>query len=333
MFFSGAQAAFSQASAIQCKVPISEKVCYTLSHESRDCIDPPKELAVYKLGEQLELIFDVAPSAMQQTMCDLDALFVAKEFEGHGSGFLRNTEMYLGWDAVVRMQRTYSSLIETSFSRYALGANFFKTYREIDPGKWKFTDASQLYYDIEYTKPRIKDLNYALANLIFHELAHLMESHPRLSILHRFGFFGCNSQLQRSSNYILLAADRILKGYVFTLKHYPAEGQDSSLLRELEQSNYSTPYAMANAAEDFAEVMSEYIMFEHFGVNFRIRKGDEILFDRRKQFQNENMQAKLDIVKLVLALPSMAKKKRRALRLDRKLCRGMFDPKLMTQLN
>ncbi len=179
---------------------------------------------------------------------------------------------------------------------------------------------------------RIEKLNYALAYLLFHELAHFMEGHPKFNNHHSFGYLSCNWDYQSANNYRLHALDRRIKGYAMVLEQHPQIGQDSSLLRELEGDNYPTFYALANEAEDFAELVAECIMHTHLGVNYRVLKDDEVVFERAKQFKNDGMQPKLEIVKLALSFPEMTRKQKREVRKDRRLCRGLFDPTLMTEL-
>ena len=334
-FFAASFCAFSScafAEEIVCDRPISEKICYTLDHESRACRDTPEELAVYNLEDQLERIFEVAPKTMQRAFCDLDTLFVSKEFREHSAGYQKHTEMWLSWYAIHLFQRTMENLIEREFAHYGTGATFISRDFGYAPQDLRLTDAHSLQYEVEYTKGRIAGLNYAFAYLMFHEFAHFMENHPTYNNHHRFGYFSCNGQYQSKNNYRVHALDQKLKGYAITLRQHPKIGQDSSILREMERGNYSTFYASANYKEDFAELLAEYIMYEHLGVNFRIWKGEEVLFERAKQFANDAMQPKLAVVKLALEFPDLAKKEKRAIRTDRKLCRGLFDPTLMTRL-
>lgn len=323
---------FGNVSSIECKVPVSEKICYTLGEESRDCVEPPREMVPYKLGEQIELIFSAAPPAMQRAMCALDHLFISKSIMEHASGFQRATEIHLSWLAIHSLHVSFESFVEQEFSSYGTGATFADLGLGYDPQDLRLSDAHILEYEVEYTKERIKGLNYPLAYLMFHELAHLMEQHPKFNNHHGFGYFSCNWQYQSANNYRLHALDRRIKGYAMVLDEHPKLGQDSSVLIELANGNYATFYATANAAEDFAELVTVYIMHNHFGVNYRISKEGGLLFDLESQLQNERMQPKLDIVKLALAFPETSKKLRRDIRLDRKLCRETFDPSLLTVL-
>ncbi|GLQ16198.1 putative zinc-binding metallopeptidase [Maritalea porphyrae] len=320
------------AESIECKTPISQKICYTLGGDTRECIDPPTELTHYKLGEQIELIYSIAPPTMQRAMCALDHLFISEEIHEHAAGIQLATEIHLSWYAIHLFHESMESFIEGEFSRYATGATFAGLEKGYDPQDLRLTDAHLLRYEVAYTKGRIEGLNYPLAYLLFHELAHFLEKHPRFNNHHSFGYFSCNSQYQAANNYRLHALDRRIKGYAMVLDQHPKIGQDSAILQELEDDNYATFYALANAGEDFAELVAEYIMHQHLGVNYRVMKGDEVLFERAKQFKNNKIQPKLEVVKLALAFPEMSRKQKREVRKDRRLCRGVFDPRLMTVL-
>lgn len=322
----------SFAEPFECDVFISDKICYIRGGDNRDCIEVPKELAPYKLGEQIELIYSIAPPTMQRAMCALDHLFISEEIHKHAAGVQRATEIHLSWYAVHLFHRSMENLVERELSRYATGATFAGLEKGYDPQDLRLTDAHLLRYEVAYTKGRIEGLNYPLAYLLFHELAHFLEKHPRFNNHHSFGYFSCNSQYQAANNYRLHALDRRIKGYAMVLAQHPKIGQDSAILQELEDDNYATFYALANAGEDFAELVAEYITHQHLGVNYRVMKGDEVLFERAKQFKNNKIQPKLEVVKLALAFPEMSRKQKREVRKDRRLCRGVFDPRLMTVL-
>jgi len=330
--FIGSSIGIAFAERIECNVPISEKICYTLGDNSRDCIDPQSELAPYNLGEQIELIYSIAPPTMQRAMCALDHLFISEIIHEHAAGVQRATEIHLSWHAVHLFHQSMESFIEGELSRYATGATFAGLEKGYEPQDLRLTDAHLLNYEVEFTKGRIEKLNYSLAYLLFHELAHFLENHPKFNNHHSFGYFSCNWDYQSANNYRLHALDRRIKGYAMVLDQHPKLGQDSAILRELEDDNYATFYAMANAGEDFAELVAEYIMHVHLGVNYQVLKGDDVVFERAKQFQNEKIQPKLEIVKLALSFPEMTRKQKREVRKDRRLCRGLFDPKLMTEL-
>lgn len=322
----------SAAAPIVCKVPISEKLCFTKSDKLRTCKPPPAHLESINTAQQLDLIFELSPPAMQQTMCDLNRLYISQKIVKHASGVQHATDISLSWEALSRMQRSYQAMLEQLIGGYARGAIFNNEDEGVLPGRWRFSDGHMLTVELEYNSPRVLELNYSFAYLMLHELAHLMGSHPRLNKNSGMRFLTCNGQYHLKNRDALLKKGVVLQGYVTALDHYPMPPQDSSLLLELEQSEFATFYALSNSEEDFAETMAEYTMLEFFGVNYKVLKGDRVLFDRARQFKNANIKPKLDVVKMVLSLMDKSKKERRDLRLDRKLCRGMFDPALFTNL-
>lgn len=70
-----------------------------------------------------------------------------------------------------------------------------------------------------------------------------------------------------------------------------------------------------------------YVLLQYFDVNYTIEKSGEVLFDRALQFDNPNVQKKLNIVRLVLSWSEMTKQNQIQFANDRGACRGAFDPR------
>uniref|UniRef100_A0A2A4YR80 Substrate import-associated zinc metallohydrolase lipoprotein n=1 Tax=OCS116 cluster bacterium TaxID=2030921 RepID=A0A2A4YR80_9PROT len=317
----GASVGFAAEVAAICDVPVSQKICYVESEFDRKCLDKPDALKYADIETQLDYIYEVAPHLMKAAMCALDKIKVAKDLGINVDGLVnpldRKNILYLGWQGAIRSQSPYRN-INLLIYKYPSDLN-------AEHGAFfSIVDGYKLTGKTTYSKQFDEKLNHNLAKLIFHELAHTVEKQKTFNQFAPLDIFRCFDRHQVSDKLGYVSKSGRIKGYYKNFPEQFGEGLDSDIIYELFTSDYSTFYSLHKQNEDFAEMMAEYIMLTYFGINYRVSKGDELLFDRAEQFKHNNIQPKLNIIKTMLALHEMSEDARKAFFQDQVHCRGDF---------
>lgn len=324
MLSAGGLVGFASEVVAICDVPISQKICYVKDDYDRQCIDKPQALFYINVAQQIDAIYQNAPVLMKKAMCAIKQIKISKKIRHRASAFYRKKSIYFSWDSFVNTQRSYNYVVERKLSIYGKREKPPIPDAKRDSEYLKIIDNYKLAYNISYSKSYDDNMNHNLLRLFYHEVAHLIDDHKDFNRFAPLDILRCYQRHQQSNAVVYTAKASKIKGYRYLFPDQLKEGLDSQILVELFNSEYPTFYAMSSQKEDFAELMTGYIMLNHHGINYQVSKGDELLFDRAEQFRHDNIQPKLNIVKTMLALHEMSEDTLKAFFQDQVHCRGDF---------
>lgn len=304
-----------QAFAGVCAPHFSEKLCVSEFADSRACAPLPDSYKQFKIEEQLNELFQLSPEMVQLEFCRVESIRIVRKWgENPHSGFVHARTIVIDRTFLFEVA---SMPKDIAFRRdtYFFPGYTDRPFRRLKDGyavEKKLTGTSD---------PVQSSISYEFMHFMLHELAHLIDFDFAINPSATTGYFACMFASQILSG---KGEDEI--GYTAVFPEQFGEKVDSAAFQALAASPYASFYGASWFTEDFAELFADYVLLEHFGINYTIEKQGEVLFDRAKQFENANIQNKLAIVKKVLEWPRMSAAERQAFADDRTHCRGIFSP-------
>ena len=310
------------ALAAACDPKFEDKLCVAEHAYARACKPLPDSYQHFRIEEQLYDLFQLSPEMVQLGFCNVDKVRVLKRWHDRDiAAYVQSNQMYISRSKLFELA---DPNLEDShlWDQYKWpihhrGATFF------------FLDRAALKKVLHWPEENPFESSYQLAYIFLHELAHVIDLEPNFYLGRSGGNFNCFAAHQQLNQRSYQTRKSPFKGYGWLFPDQFGEGLDSDLCLELMQSPYGSFYGVIDQYEDFAELFADYVLLEHFGINYTIEKNGEVLFDRAKQFENENIQNKLAIVKKVLEWPQMTDVERQGFMDDRTHCRGIFEPTLV----
>ncbi len=270
-----------QAFAFNCQVPIASKVCYIDTENDNICASPPNWLKAFDFEGQLTKIYAISPPLVQQTICNIDYIYVAKQLiKLPNSAYAIDNKIYFSWASINRFYRPYKGYRWNKEVAYSLGST-----------PTQFSDWEALGFSLKRISHGDLPINYALANTLFHELAHVIRNQ-------NFSRPVFENLAKHSKQNSVIKFDKALNGN--RCKRALPYGANSNLLKQLETSEYVSFYAACNLAEDFAETFSTYLMQHLLKLDYSVFKNGKQIYNLKRHLDNLKMQPKLDIVRQIL---------------------------------
>ena len=305
------------ALAAACGPKFEDKLCVAEHAYARACKPLPDSYQHFRIEEQLYDLFQLSPEMVQLGFCRVEELRIVRKWgENSHSGFA------LGRQIVI--DRTFLFEVADMPGDRAFRRVVFSFPGYTDRPMRMLRDFHEIEKRLFQAKPYVAGSSYEFKHFMLHELAHLVDFNFENNPQPNSGYFACEFAAQ-----ILHGKTEQALGYSSVFPEQFGHNVDSAIYKRLADSSISSFYGASWPTEDFAELFADYVLLEHFGINYTIEKDGEVLFDRAKQFENENIQNKLAIVKTVLAWPQMTDVERHAFMDDRTHCRGIFEPTLV----
>ncbi len=285
-------------------MPLREKLCFLDSQGIAECGLDEKRFDV--LEDRISGVFEVAPEQVKGKMCTTSAFVVAHP----GNGIEPWVGAFTNYEAIginlalwQNIFTPFESFLHGMLTGY-IGEKRVNSIKGAEFIKIKMDDESDF-------KP---GLNYTLAQMIFHEVAHLVEADLKKPAFH------CLPKLEEQQGLPLIEPE----ASAYCEKYLHPE-QDITLLEKLQNSNVVSLYATCSKAEDFAETYTAYIMSEHLNRNFTAIIDDREIFSSAHHLQSEKLKGKVNTIKTILNFGKLTDGKKLQLARQHKSCTGAFS--------
>lgn len=299
-----------------CEPNFTQKLCVAGHAYDRHCTPLPDSYNDYQIDRQLHDLFELSPGMVQKGFCSVSEIRIVKNWGtiSHG-GFVDGTGIFVDRDFLFQI-----ALMEPD---RAFERNTYYFPQGSDAESFELVDHHQVEKHPKHGFGGEFVVRYEFAHFFLHELAHILDFNWEINTHAGVGYFGCFHAHQ-----VLGYENHTQEWRYISIDSKPfSKGLTSEVYSQLLNSEFASFYSMSSPREDFAELFVDYVLLQYFDVNYTIEKSGEVLFDRALQFQNPNVQKKLNIVRLVLSWSEMTKQNQIQFANDRGACRGAFDPR------
>ena len=289
---------------VACGMPLREKLCFLDSQSVAECGLEDERFNV--LEGRIAGVFEAAPEQVKGKMCTTSAFVVAHPSNGIEPwvGAFTNYEI-IGINLTLwqNIFTPFESFLHGMLTGY-IGEKRFNSIKDAEFIKIEMDEQSDFQ----------PGLNYTLAQMIFHEVAHLVEADLKEPAFH------CLPKPDEQQDLPLIEPE----ASAYCEKYLHPE-QDFTLLEKLQNSDMVSLYATCSKAEDFAETYTAYIMSEHLNRNFTATIDGREIFNSAHHLQSEKLKGKVNTIKTILNFGKLTDGKKLQMSKEHKTCTGRFS--------